>query len=316
MIKLKRNNDEALAHFKIVKPLIETRINKVLNRGYITYKSNKQNLNDTIRYYLNDLLINNNLENLICASPENLPNIISGIRNFYPNFIVEKSLENLILRNVFISGVYDNKDFSKLDVIKRINIDTCPYCNRNYIYYLSKSSEIKPQIDHFYPKSTYPFLAISYYNLIPSCQTCNGFGAKEEKDPLTEDLVNPYLIENNNFKFGYEINHINFLNPLLDKTSVYVGFIHQLDGHVTVFKLNKLYQQHSDHVLELIIKSKVAYSEKYRDYLNSYDGLKFSEHEIDRMILGNYSKEEENHKRPLAKLYQDIGIELGLIIKK
>ena len=192
-------------------------------------------------------------------------------------------------------------------------MDTCPYCNRNYIYYLSKTGEIKPQIDHFYPKSKYPYLALSFYNLIPSCHTCNGFGAKEEKDPHDEQLVNPYLVEKHNFKFTYKVKNINFLNPLLDKASVTVEFLHALDGHIKVFKLKDLYEQHSDHVLELLIKSQVAYSAEYRKYLGSYKGLKFSDNEIDRMILGNYSQEEDIHKRPLSKLYQDIGRQLGLI---
>ena len=31
----------------------------------------------------------------------------------------------------------------------------------------------KKQIDHFFPKRKYPFLALCYYNLIPSCDICN-----------------------------------------------------------------------------------------------------------------------------------------------
>ena len=180
---------------------------------------------------------------------------------------------------------------------------------------MSKTGNIKPQIDHFYPKSIYPFFAASFYNLVPSCQTCNGFGAKEEKDPTVEGLTNPYLLENDSFSFTYKIKTINFLDSLLDKSSVEVKFKNQLPGHLTVFKLDKLYEQHSDHVIELIIKSKIEYSKEYRSYLKSYrdKGLSFNDSEIDRMILGNYSKEGEIHKRPLAKLYQDIGKELGLI---
>lgn len=29
------------------------------------------------------------------------------------------------------------------------------------------------KLDHFYPKSLYPFFALSLYNLIPVCGTCN-----------------------------------------------------------------------------------------------------------------------------------------------
>jgi hypothetical protein len=249
---------------------------------------------------------------LIVAKPDSLTGIITMLKNSNPDFFNPKDDENFVLRNIFINHCYDI--FSKFDFIERINIDTCPYCNRNYIYYLSRSRKIKPQLDHFYPKSIYPFLGVSYYNLIPSCQTCNGFSAKEEKDPIRERLINPYLIDSNNFRFTYNIRSINFLNPLHDKTSVQVKFLNKIPEHLNVFKLESFYEQHSDHVLELIIKSKVAYSKQYREYLKTYNGLSFNDSEIDRMILGNYTKEEELHKRPLAKLYQDIGKELGLIV--
>ncbi len=205
---------------------------------------------------MTDLLNGDNLRNLVLASPENLPSIIAGVSAAYPNFTIPNSNENLILRNVFISHGYEKSEFDKLEFIKSINVDTCPYCNRNYIYYVSKVGKIKPQIDHFYPTNIYPFLALTFYNLIPSCQTCNGFGDKEGNDPLLVNLINPYLIENNNFKFTFKIKHINFLNPFFDKASVEVKLKHGLNGHIEVFKLDKLYQQHSDHVLELVIKSK------------------------------------------------------------
>ncbi|CAG0989054.1 hypothetical protein FLAV_02199 [Flavobacteriales bacterium] len=312
MIRLQKNNTEAHTHMVIAEKLIRKRINSLLAKGSIG-RTTVIHLTRATTAYLTDLLNGHNLRDLILTSPENMPSLIAGISAVFPDFVIPNSDENLILRNVFISHGYEHKDFDKLDFIKRINIDTCPYCNRSYIYYLSKDGKIKPQIDHFYPTNIYPFLALTFYNLIPSCQTCNGFGAKEGNNPLLVNLVNPYLIENHNFKFTYKINHINFLNPLLDKNSVEVKLKHHLTGHTDVFKLDKLYQQHSDHVLELIIKSKIAYSNKYRTYLHSYKGLKFNDAEIDRMILGNYSKEDEIHKRPLAKLYQDIGVELGLI---
>ena len=312
MIKLEKNTSEAASHLLIAEKLIRKRINSLLLSGSIGRK-NVINLTQDTSAYLTDLLNGDNLRNLILINPEDLSDFVVGISTLYPNFIVPNSNENLILRNVFISHGYESKYFDKLEFIKRINIDTCPYCNRNYIYYLSKAGKIKPQIDHFFPTNIYPFLALTFYNMIPSCQTCNGFGAKEGNDPLLVNLINPYLIENHNFKFTYRIKHINFLNPLIDKNSVEVKFRHHLAGHTDVFKLDKLNQQHSDHVLELILKSKVAYSDRYRTYLHSYKELKFSDTEIDRMILGNYSKEDEIHKRPLAKLYQDIGIELGLI---
>lgn len=314
MIKLNQNNIQAEQHFFVVKDLIQARIKNILSRG-INKKKKKIKLSPSLKSYLKSLLDDNELKLLITARPDNLKGIITSTKNTNPDFFSPKSYSNFVLRNLFINSCYDKEEFSKLDFIKRIDIDTCPYCNRNYIYFLSKENQIKPQIDHFYPKSIYPILGVSFYNLIPSCQTCNGFGAKEEKDPTDEDLTNPYLLENDSFKFTYKIKKVAFLNSLHDKTSVEVKFRNQIQGHSDVFKLDKLYALHSDHVIELILKSKVAYSEEYRKYLRSYrdKGLKFSDSEIDNMILGNYSNEKEVHKRPLAKLYQDIGKELGLI---
>lgn len=266
-----------------------------------------------MRPYLSSLLTGDNLKTLITADPSSFTSIISYIRLHNPDFIIPGTDDNMVLRNIFITSAYDKDEFSKPDFIKRIDLDTCPYCNRSYIYYLSDRYIIKPQLDHFYPKSIYPFFGVSYYNLIPCCQTCNGIGVKEENDPMDLDLISPYLLDNDHFKFTYRVRNINFLNPLTDKYSVEIRFQHAIAGHLNVFKLDLLYAQHTDHVLELIMKSKVEYSDRYRKYLRSYAGFKFSDKEIDRMILGNYSTAAEVHKRPLAKLYQDIGKQLGLI---
>ena len=112
---------------------------------------------------------------------------------------------------------------------------------------------------------------------------------------------------------SHKINNIAIINPLSGKSDVEVFFKKAITGHLTVFNLKELYELHHDHALELIIKQRLKYSKKYIDYLRSYDGIKYSKTEIDRMILGNYSLEKEQHKRPLSKLYQDIGKELGLI---
>lgn len=315
MIKLQKNTKEAEDHYKLVSDLIKKRIDSVVIKKSIG-RSPVISLTDEVQQFLEDLLVEKNLKNLILVEPENIHSLIKGISTHHPSFIVPESNENLILRNVFISHGYNHKNFDKLQFIKRIKLDTCPYCNRSYLYYLSRKGEIKPQIDHFFPTHIYPFLALAFYNLIPSCQTCNGFGAKEGHCPILSDLINPYLIENDNFQFTYKIKHINFLNPLYDKNSVELLMRHKLNGHTKIFKLDDLYQQHSDHLLELIIKSKVSYSDKYRSYLHSFNNLKFNDSEIDRMILGNYSDEADIHKRPLAKMYQDIGLALGLIKRK
>ncbi|NLR57639.1 hypothetical protein HGH93_05990 [Chitinophaga polysaccharea] len=312
MISILFDDVAAKDHFVAIKNIIQDRIANILSRGI-----NRDNLpvalSAPLRAYLQSLRSDLELEKLITARPESFGNIITNLSQRFPYL----SDENFVLYNIFITSCYEkSKKFSKFSFIQRINRDTCVYCNRNYTYCISSpTGEIKPEIDHFFPKTIYPFLGMSFYNLIPSCQVCNGFGAKEQRDPLTEGLVNPYLLKTSDFRFTYKPVSGRILASLLDKSSIEIQFVKEIPGHLSVFKLKELYKQHADHVLELIIKSKVKYAQTYRNYLRRYSekGLRFSDNEIDRMILGNYSTEDDLHKRPLGKLYWDIGRELGLI---
>jgi len=315
MIKLPENSNAANLHFLVIENELRKRIKKVAEKGL------KIDGLDVLpcgvfRRLLEWLLIGNNLENIITASPIRLLKIIKWMNKMFPEVIDPNSTTNYVLYNIFVSSIYENVNrFDKMEFIQRIEMDTCSYCNRNYTYCVEEDREVKPQIDHFFPKDKYPYLGVSFYNLIPSCELCNGPQGKHNKDPQLEGLVNPYLLGTDDFKITYDILSSNVLNSLLDRSSIKIRFDKKIAGHLNVFNLKGLYEKHADHVLELIIKSQVSYSPEYRTYLKSFSkkGLVLSDNEIDRMILGNYSLKKEVHLRPLAKLYQDIGLELGLI---
>lgn len=324
MIPIPVNNSYAEEHYNNVKNILLHHINRVLDDEGIR-KSPRDRATYWIRY---SPLLQIELERFRDNPDVNLKPLIVKPINVFEEYIIvlysskfsfidATSDDYKILYNIFISSVYeDTSNFDKSKFVERINIDTCPYCNRNYIYTSKKNKKIKPEIDHFYPKHLYPILGLSYFNLIPSCEPCNGQSAKHKKDPFSERILNPYLINNEDFKFGHKINNISIINPLLSsKTDVEVFFKPNanIEPNLKTFNLKELYELHNDHAIELIVKRNLKYSKKYRSYLSSYNGLKFSSSEIDRMILGNYALEKEQHKRPLSKLYQDIGKELGLI---
>lgn len=56
---------------------------------------------------------------------------------------------------------------------RQLGVKVCPYCNRMYTTTVFGKNNIRPDFDHFYPKSKYPYLAVSLFNLIPSCSMCN-----------------------------------------------------------------------------------------------------------------------------------------------
>lgn len=322
MIPISINNSFAEEHYNDIKNLLLHHIRRVLNDEGIR-KSPRKGTTYWIKY---SLLLESELQRFLDDPDLNLkPLIIKPLDSFedfiidlYVNkisFIDEISDDYKILYNIFISSVYENSLFDNSKFIDRINVHTCPYCNRNYVYTSKKNKKVKPEIDHFYPKHKYPILGISYFNLIPSCETCNGQSAKHKKDPFSERLLNPYKIKNGDFKISHRIKNIAIINPLSGKSDVEVFFKDNdiIKPNLEIFNLKDLYELHHDHAIELIIKRNLKYSKKYRDYLSSYKGFTFSKTEIDRMILGNYALEKEQHKRPLSKLYQDLGKELGLI---
>ena len=56
---------------------------------------------------------------------------------------------------------------------RQLCVRVCPYCNRMYTTTLYGKNGVRPDFDHFYPQSIYPYLAVSLFNLIPSCNICN-----------------------------------------------------------------------------------------------------------------------------------------------
>lgn len=264
------------------------------------------------RVFLNSLKQRENLKRLVTATPKELEILRRFMLIRFPSIHLVNNNLNRLLYKIFISDAY--KELDNHSFISKLEIDTCPYCNRNYIYSLSKSAKIKPEIDHFYPKSLYPYFGVSFYNLIPSCETCNGLGVKAETDPFIKKMVSPYLLKDDDYEFTFDLTKLDYLSPLDGNSSVDIKFSKQVDGNVEVFRLDSLYKLHGDHVLELIIKAEVNYNDKYREYLNEYEGLTFSDAEIDRILIGNYTSLNQLHKRPFSKLYRDIALELGLII--
>ncbi|MDD2829829.1 MAG: hypothetical protein PHW18_09680 [Sulfuricurvum sp.] len=205
-------------------------------------------------------------------------------------------------------------DYTRYAFVKEHGIKTCPYCNRNYIFVVdSDKKKLRPEIDHFYPKSIYPFLAMSFYNLIPSCQICNH--TKKDKDAFQDNLKSPYEITLIDFGFKYIPKNINYYQLKRQKIKendieIQLKTGNGVDKNNEYFKLDKLYEQHTDIVIDLLVK-KTIYTKSYIRELK--ENFKFTDDEIYRYLLCNYQKDEDLHKRPLSKLIKDISEELGLV---
>ncbi len=252
--------------------------------------------------------INNeiSIKKLLKADIENLKKTITDFESKFPNLRNTRNSLNRIFYNIFISNIYENnKRFDGLKFVQSIGLNTCPYCNRAYIYSIKKNGTIRPEIDHFYPKALYPYLGLSFYNLIPSCSVCNGTTAKGNKDSFKDNLKNPYEIKRNDFKFKLDVKSADNFDIKLSK---------KIDSNNDYFKLEEFYEYHDDIAHELYIKFKQENTKEHFDSLKkSLSGIGFDEDEVHRFLTCGYLKDEDLHKRPLSKLIKDISEELGIL---
>lgn len=203
-----------------------------------------------------------------------------------------------------------DRDF--LYYAKELGIRACVYCNANYAVTFGEGAQIKGkyELDHFKPQSRFPYLCTNFYNLYPVCGNCNK--AKLNKDTtfslFTEDSGRMY-------PFTFELTKESIVRYMLsqnfeDLEVTFEGSDHPT--HISDFKIDEIYGTLKDVVEELIWKHKI-YNPNYMKSLNEAFGRKFNFNGFNRLILGNYDKPNEIHKRPLSKLTQDIARQLNII---
>ena len=89
----------------------------------------------------------------------------------FNRIITNQDFENLkICFNVRAYETQFQKSLGK-KFLNHLNIDTCTYCNRNYTLDFKNLNNSRAQLDHWFPKESFPILALSFYNLIPSCSS-------------------------------------------------------------------------------------------------------------------------------------------------
>ena len=86
-------------------------------------------------------------------------------------------------------------DYSLLDetgirgeLVRKMNIPVCPYCNKQYIQAFSVGENIRylGDLDHVKPKSIYQLFSISLWNLVPSCKACNQLFKRVHTAPILD----------------------------------------------------------------------------------------------------------------------------------
>lgn len=204
------------------------------------------------------------------------------------------------------------------DIVKKLGIRTCVYCNAQYAfsYSLGNDDFINYEIEHWMPKSKYPYLCTSFFNLQPSCPKCNKM--KSNKDDILPFCLFTHNVEDlNPFEFSVDKGSCALFLATNDKEKLRISFKakdEQLGENMNIlFHITTQYQAHKDIVEELIWKQKI-YNQTILDiYRDSFKSLGFRKSDFNRFILSNYDMEEDILKRPLSKMMQDIAKQLGIV---
>lgn len=260
--------------------------------------------------------INDNLENIIRGEPQELNEIIEKLSN----------LEMDGMKSIFnYEGFRTWQNYNAYTLANNLGLNVCPYCNRQYTFTLNSfDGKTRPEFDHFYSQNKYPYLALSFYNLIPSCHICNSNLKGSEEFSIKEN-IHPYIEGyENDAKFSIKLepeSGIDIFYGLENSFALELKFNNlnlekqkRIENNFKVFQLKNLYNMHKDYVKEIIQKS-ISYDE---NYLNSlflqFEGTLFkSIGEVQQMALSNYIQDDDFEKRVLSKLTRDISEELGII---
>ncbi|WP_298496548.1 hypothetical protein [uncultured Algibacter sp.] len=174
-----------------------------------------------------DIYINQNnevIKNNYNILPEVHPNCLVKIFKdyFYDKFFGVSWIWTDLVGKVYTRGMFKTnfKDENKIYV--------CPYCDSDTI-----SNERNAWIEHFLPKSKFPFLSCNYSNLIPTCTSCNVSGSGKGED-IKNPIVNQYTTQiGDHLKFEFDKGEITIIKNSNDS----------IENFIELLKLRKRYSE-------------------------------------------------------------------------
>lgn len=269
-------------------------------------------------------------KNLLVLQPEHFDNYIlkyqgTGFSNVEldKNLVYQEQKKGKKLKKKFWKLIVDAMHYdtvarsSIIPYIEKLGIKTCVYCNLQYALTINHSKGLY-ELDHRYPKSKFPYFCVTFFNLQPSCPSCN-HGKKTavaDFSLYTKDIneLHPFhlLTTPNLYLRRLDAKYINvrlIASDTSDSVTCNLANRHQRD-----FKINNTYQVVTD-VAEETIWRCMAFDDTYKElFLKSFPEL-YSKDALHRFVFGTYSDDFNVHQRPLTKLIRDIEKDMGIVIK-
>lgn len=162
--------------------------------------------------------------------------------------------ELLVISKIFNYASYIDKKVSfSYWLAELIGTNTCVYCNRQYTLTVREESTgkelIRPTFDHWLPQKYYPDLALSFFNLIPSCNLCNS-SIKHDAAVLPGQYVYPYGSNGAGFNFTYRALARNKYIVDTEINSTDESEKEKVISTLGLFHIKDLYNAHADFELK------------------------------------------------------------------
>ena len=280
--------------------------------------------NSIVRTKLNELkvkLTKTEIKNILFCKYSDLKSKSKEYEDYNFDFWIAKDSKQNLLKTIFdytIFRKYRKTIINGFWLSENLGIECCPYCNRNHTsshqtFYQNIKNEsqekyVFPEFDHFYPKEKNPVLALSFYNLIPSCNICNSH-FKNGRDP--EKVFHPYKqVGHNHFSFKGFPNDVSTLYGA--GKDITLGFEYNCDVEteteikksIDFFGIKDSYEKCHSNLIEDIIYKRLAFSDRY--IIELQKTYKISFEEAYKILFETYFEDDKHYKRPFSKLKKDI----------
>lgn len=239
-------------------------------------------------------------------------------------FLTDKTWRNNSGRTSFSDVVVkkmryeDVRQKEILPYLEQLGVYTCVYCNSQYtptIHIAKGHLKGGFELDHNRPKSEFPFLCTSFFNLYPVCSNCNGWKLDRKAE---------FVLYTENYKeldpFYFSLDKASIIKYMLYHDSAVLDIVFDskdlvlLTNHNKLFHIDKYYKAFRDVAEELVWKSKTRNNIYQKQMIKSFQKL-FPRKKADiiRFLYGLYPLTQDIYRRPLTKLQQDLAKQLKII---
>ncbi len=259
-----------------------------------------------------------NFEELLGASPETLikiKNEFDGLPQIQRDDIKSQyGLEGLYDRfknktDAFIAP--DSSTYNSDVLAAKINIGTCPYCNEvpTYSFYYRSDNQYRRTFDwdHILPIDEYPFLAISYFNLVPSCKVCNNLKLNDRLN------FNPHFNFNPDNYLEFKISGVSS-GILKEASAIKILLLtakndmgRSIKESMISSSMNTRLSAQKEMIMDILNKKYIYESELWPSIQRILKiGTDLTYQDIQNLYFGTRNFHEEYFKKPYSKITRDI----------